>query len=69
MTVPIIEGETMYAALVKAGVAASFVRIEGAGHGFEGADLERVNAAMAAALRVTRCARADRAADTERRQA
>jgi acetyl esterase/lipase len=46
MTVPIIEGETMYAALVKAGVAASFVRIEGAGHGFEGADLERVNAAM-----------------------
>ena len=36
----------MYAALVKAGVAASFVRIEGAEHGFEGADLERVNAAM-----------------------
>ena len=46
MTVPIVEGETMYAALVKAGVAASFVRVEGAGHGFEGADLVRVNAAQ-----------------------
>jgi acetyl esterase/lipase len=45
--VPIVEGETMYAALSKAGVAASFLRIEGAGHGFGGADLERVNAAMA----------------------
>ena len=37
---------TMYAALTKAGVPASFIRIEGAGHGFGGADLERVNAAM-----------------------
>jgi acetyl esterase/lipase len=45
-TVPMIEGETMYAALTKAGVAASFIRIEGAGHGFEGADLARANAAM-----------------------
>ena len=44
--VPIVEGETMYAALTKAGVPASFIRIEGAGHGFEGADLERANAAM-----------------------
>ena len=44
--VPIVEGETMYAALSKAGVPASFIRIEGAGHGFGGADLERVNAAM-----------------------
>lgn len=45
-TVPILEGETMHAALTKAGVPASFIRIEGAGHGFEGADLERVSAAM-----------------------
>lgn len=44
--VPIIEGETMHAALTKAGVLASFIRIEGAGHGFQGADLERVNAAV-----------------------
>ena len=44
--VPIVEGETMYEALSKAGVPASFLRIEGAGHGFAGADLERVNAAM-----------------------
>jgi acetyl esterase/lipase len=45
-TVPMVEGETMHAALTKAGVPASFIRIEGAGHGFEGADLERANAAM-----------------------
>ena len=44
--VPMIEGETMHAALTKAGVPASFIRIEGAGHGFEGADLERASAAM-----------------------
>ena len=44
--VPMVEGETMYGALTKAGVPASFIRIEGAGHGFEGADLERANAAM-----------------------
>ena len=44
--VPMVEGETMHAALTKAGVPASFIRIEGAGHGFAGADLERVNAAM-----------------------
>jgi acetyl esterase/lipase len=44
--VPMVEGETMHGALTKAGVPASFIRIEGAGHGFEGADLERVNAAM-----------------------
>jgi acetyl esterase/lipase len=44
--VPIVEGETMHGALTKAGVPASFLRIEGAGHGFAGADLERVNAAM-----------------------
>ena len=43
--VPLVEGETMYAALSKAGARASFVRIEGAGHGFSGADLERVNTA------------------------
>ena len=45
-TVPMVEGETMHAALMKAGVPASFIRIEGAGHGFAGADLERANAAM-----------------------
>jgi acetyl esterase/lipase len=44
--VPIVEGETMYAALTKAGVPARFLRITGAGHGFGGPDLERVNAAM-----------------------
>ena len=44
--VPIVEGETMYAALSKAGVPASFVRIEGAGHSFDGADLTRANAEM-----------------------
>ena len=44
--VPMVEGETMHAALAKAGVSASFIRIEGAGHGFEGTGLERVNAAM-----------------------
>jgi acetyl esterase/lipase len=44
--VPMVEGETMHGALTKAGVPASFIRIEGAGHGFEGADLERANAAM-----------------------
>jgi acetyl esterase/lipase len=44
--VPIVEGETMYAVLLKAGVPASFVRIEGAGHSFDGADLTRANAEM-----------------------
>jgi acetyl esterase/lipase len=47
--VPMVEGETMHAALTKAGVPASFIRIEGAGHGFVGAapaDLERASAAM-----------------------
>jgi acetyl esterase/lipase len=45
-SVPIIEGETMHEALTKAGVPASFLRIEGAGHGFEGADLQRASAAL-----------------------
>jgi len=48
-SVPIDQGETMYAALTKAGVPASFIRIKGAGHGFEGAapaDLERAYAAL-----------------------
>jgi acetyl esterase/lipase len=47
--VPIDQGETMHAALTKAGVPASFIRIKGAGHGFERAapaDLERATAAM-----------------------
>ena len=35
--VPMDQGETMHAALTKAGVPASFIRINGAGHGFEGA--------------------------------
>jgi acetyl esterase/lipase len=46
--VPMDQGETMYAALTKAGVPASFIRIKGAGHGFEGAapaDLEGAGAA------------------------
>ena len=46
MVVPIVEGEAMHGALAKAGVPTSFIRIAGAGHGFAGADLERVNAAM-----------------------
>ena len=45
-TVPMVEGETMHAALAKAGVPASFIKIEGAGHGFSGADFDRANAAM-----------------------
>jgi acetyl esterase/lipase len=45
-TVPIDQGEMMYAALVKAGVPASFMPIRGAGHGFEGADAERTFAAL-----------------------
>ena len=44
--VPIDHGETMYAALMKAGVPASFIPIRGAGHGFEGADAERAFAAL-----------------------
>jgi acetyl esterase/lipase len=47
--VPIDHGETMHVALMKAGVPASFIRIKGAGHGFEGAapaDLDRATAAM-----------------------
>jgi acetyl esterase/lipase len=36
----------MSAALTKAGVPASFIRIEGAGHGFSGADRKRVTAAL-----------------------
>jgi acetyl esterase/lipase len=44
--VPMVEGETMYAALSKAGVPALFVRIEGAGHQFDGADFARANAEM-----------------------
>ena len=44
--VPIVEGETMYAAAIKAGAPALFMRIDGAGHDFSGADLERVTAAM-----------------------
>jgi acetyl esterase/lipase len=46
MVVPMVEGETMYEALSKAGVPASFVRIEGAGHGFSGADSTRASGEM-----------------------
>jgi acetyl esterase/lipase len=48
-SVPIEQGETMYVALTKAGVPASFIRIKGAEHGFAGAapaDLERAYAAQ-----------------------
>jgi acetyl esterase/lipase len=44
--VPIVEGETMYAALAKAGVPASFVRIEGGEHAFSDADFARVSPDM-----------------------
>lgn len=44
--VPIVEGETMYAALAKAGVPASFVRISGAGHHFDGPDFTRATDEM-----------------------
>jgi acetyl esterase/lipase len=47
--VPMDQGEAMYAALTKAGVPASFIRVPGAGHGFAGAapaDLERAAVAM-----------------------
>ena len=47
IVVPMAEGKTMYAALSKAGVPASFVRIAGAGHGFSGADSTRANGEMA----------------------
>jgi len=46
MVVPMAEGQTMYEALSKAGVPASFVRIEGAGHGFSGADSTRASSEM-----------------------
>ena len=36
----------MHAALTKAGVPASFIRIEGVGHEFSGSDVEPANAAM-----------------------
>jgi dipeptidyl aminopeptidase/acylaminoacyl peptidase len=48
-SVPIDQGEAMYAALSMVGVPASFLRMEGAGHGFEGAapaDRERAYAAL-----------------------
>jgi dipeptidyl aminopeptidase/acylaminoacyl peptidase len=44
--VPIVEGETMYAVISRAGVPASFIRIEGPGHRFDGADFTRANAEM-----------------------
>jgi acetyl esterase/lipase len=46
VVVPMVEGQTMYETLSKAGVPASFVRIEGAGHGFSGADATRANGEM-----------------------
>jgi acetyl esterase/lipase len=44
--VPIVQSETMQAALVAAGVPASLIRVEGAKHGIYGADFERGVAAM-----------------------
>lgn len=38
--VPIVEGESMYQALLKADVQSKFVIIPGAGHGFEGEDAD-----------------------------
>ena len=49
MDTSVLHGSLMYAALTKAGVPASFIRIKGAEHGFAGAapaDLERAYAAM-----------------------
>jgi dipeptidyl aminopeptidase/acylaminoacyl peptidase len=48
-SVPMDQGETMYAALTKAGAPAPFIRIHGADHVFAGAapaDLERAYAAI-----------------------
>jgi|WetSurSiteA1Bulk_404760.scaffolds.fasta_scaffold07760_2 dienelactone hydrolase len=39
--VPILEGESMYQALLKAGVKSKFVTIPGADHGFVGGDADR----------------------------
>ena len=44
--VPILEGESMYEALQAAGVVSEFVPVEGSGHGFNGEDAVRANAAM-----------------------
>jgi dienelactone hydrolase len=44
--VPIVEGESMSAALRAAGATAEFVAIEGSGHGFNGDDAARANALM-----------------------
>jgi pimeloyl-ACP methyl ester carboxylesterase len=41
--VPIIEGESMFQALQKAGVESKFVIIPGAGHGFEGEDADHAS--------------------------
>jgi acetyl esterase/lipase len=44
--VPLEQGELMYQRLKEAGVEVEFLPIEGAGHGFGGADAEKVDAAM-----------------------
>jgi fermentation-respiration switch protein FrsA (DUF1100 family) len=47
-TVPFTQGKSMSDALVKTGVPSRLLTVEGAGHGFFGADAARVNAAMVA---------------------
>src|SRR5688500_1221984 len=44
--VPIDQGETMYAALMRSAVPTSFRPVRGAGQGYEGADAERAFAAL-----------------------
>jgi predicted esterase len=45
-TVPIVQGQSMYEALVKEGVDSRFLTIERSGHGFLGEDAKRANAEM-----------------------
>ena len=47
-TVPISHSERMIAALKENGIDSDFITIPGAGHGFQGADLQRAQAAMLA---------------------
>jgi dipeptidyl aminopeptidase/acylaminoacyl peptidase len=47
-TVPYTQGNAMYDALTKAGVASKLLTVEGAGHGFFGPNAKRVNLEMVA---------------------
>ena len=44
--VPIIQGESMHQALLKAGVKSKFVTIPGAGHGFFNEDINKATMEM-----------------------